>query len=199
MRAAPIRKKVSPKASGVGLVVDRGRRRRPRPWCQANRRIGDAVAQEMAHEPVGRAGASLLKLERRDRRAGARRNGNISRVVRYVCSRAMPMAPPRLRMTLTSAEAEPLSSAAMPRRSAVSGVRTSAWADRARTTGQQQLVGRDVRLMATFMKRCSWARAKPAAISRARRASSSAAASTGSPGAAAGRSIASTRPICWAL
>ena len=49
------------------------------------------------------------------------------RVVRNVCSTAMPMAPPRLRVTLISAEAEPLSPVAMPAtESAASGASTSA-------------------------------------------------------------------------
>jgi hypothetical protein len=76
----------------------------------------------------------------------------------------MPIAPPRLRMTLSSAEADPVFSASMPAEAkAVSGVSTSAWPIARTMLGSSSWSAAMSVLRATFMKFESANRPKPSA------------------------------------
>jgi hypothetical protein len=70
---------------------------------------------------------------------------NCSRLVRKVCSTAMPIAPPRLRIMLNSAEAEPAFSLDAGGGDAESGANAQRLADRADHVGPEQLIGPDSR------------------------------------------------------
>ena len=90
---------------------------------------------------------------------------NCSRLVKEVCRATIPMAPPRLRITLNRAEAEPAFSPSIPAvATAESGAKQRAW-PRARTTFGHRSCGAAVSLvMWMFMKLLAANKAKPAAI-----------------------------------